>query len=230
MESIRERFFYKCDSLFDGLKPQYLDVIEQNGVEKIFKKNKILFKQGSFPDGVYYIKKGKIKVYQLNSDGKSQIVYLYIKGEYFGFRPIISNTSNPVSAETLEDTVIIFYPKEVFNQMLNVSPVLMKNLLFLLSYEFNIWVNLMSAFSQKSVKARVALALLILQEKYKKSELDKTSIINISRQDLASFAGTTIETCVRVLTNFRDEEITSSEGRKIKILKQSALLKLTELS
>lgn len=229
MESIRERFFYKCDSLFDDIKPQYLDVIQQNGIEKTFKKNKILFKQGSFPDGVYYIKKGKIKVYQLNPDGKSQIIYLYIKGEYFGFRPIISSTLNPVSAETIEDTVVVFYPKDVFSKILNLSPVLMKNLLMLLSYEFNIWVNLMSAFSQKSVKTRVALALLIFQEKYKKSELDKTSTINISRQDLASFAGTTIETCVRVLTNFKDEEIISSEGRKIKILKQNILLKLTEL-
>jgi CRP-like cAMP-binding protein len=229
MNSIRERFYYKCDKLFAGVNKPDLSKLETKSKSITVKKNTILIKEGVFPDGVYFLKKGKIKIYQLTPSGKFQIAYIYTKGEYFGFRPILSNSKNPISAETMEDCELLFYPKNDFVNLLDKSPILMKNLLFTLSYEFNIWVNRTSAFAHKGVKERVALALLILNEKYKKNDTDKNVTINIGREDLASLSGTTTETCVRILTKFKEKKIISSDGRKIKILKTIELLETADI-
>ncbi|CAN5423877.1 Crp/Fnr family transcriptional regulator [soil metagenome] len=230
MNLIRDKYYYECDSLLLGIQKTVIEELESHAKILTLKKNKILFKEDAYPDGLYRLIKGKVKIYQYNSDGKFQILYLYSKDEFFGFRPILSGTKNPVAAETIEDCQLLFYPKEHFLNALNKSPVLMKNLLKALSYEFNVWVNLMSTFSHKAVKARVAFALLILNEKFKKNDSDKIAVINFGRADLASFAGTTTETCVRVLTQFKEKKIISSEGRKIKILKEQELINIASIS
>ncbi len=227
MLAIRDKYYYKCDTLLDGVRKSIVQLLEKNSKLKGVKKNKILFKEGTYSDGLYKLVKGKVKIYQSNPDGKFQIVYLYTKGEYFGFRPILSDSKNPVSAETMEDCQIQFIPREHFISALESSPIMTKNLLKLLSYEFNVWVNLMSSLAHKSVKERVAFSLLILNEKYKKKTNEKISIIDIGREDLASFCGTTTETCVRILTAFKSEKIISSEGRKIKIINYYALLNIS---
>ncbi len=223
MNTIREQFYYKCEDLFKGVDENELLKLTMLSKAISAKKNTILIKEREFSDGMYFLKKGKIKIYQLTPAGKFQIVYIYTKGEYFGFRPILSNSKNSISAETIEDCELIFYPKTTFLQLLECSPTLSKNLLFSLSYEFNIWVNRMTAFAHKSVKERVALALLILNEKYKKNMYDKNVSIDFGREDLASLSSTTTETCVRILTQFKEANIISTEGRKIKILKEKEL-------
>jgi len=229
MTLISDKYSYKCNTIFNGIKKSAVADLEKGSKTIALKKNKILFKEGTYPDGLYKLVRGKVKIYQLNSDGKFQIVYLYTKGEFFGFRPILSNSKHPVSAETMEDCTLIFYPKTLFLNALDSSPRLMKNLLIALSYEFNVWVNLMSTYSHKSVKERVAFTLLILNEKYKRNLSDNIASINIGREDLASFAGTTTETCVRVLTQFKEEGVLSTEGRKIKIRDEDKLYSLSDL-
>lgn len=228
MNIIRERFYYKCDDLFLGVDSKKLKLLESKNLS--IKKHKILFKEGSYPDGVYRLSKGKMKVYQLTPAGKFQIVYIYTKGDFFGFRPLLSNTKNPVSVEALEDSQLIFYPKEHFLKFLTESPTLMQNLLVCLSYEFNVWVNRMAAFSHKSVKERVALALLILNEKFKKLETEKIATIDIGREDLANFSGTTTETCVRILTQLKEEKLIKTVGRKIKINNEKEIFSLADIN
>lgn len=227
---IREKFYFKCDKIFEGLTESKNQILNTIGEKLKVKKGKILFKEGSTPKGVYMLKKGQVKIYQLNPAGKFQIVYIYTKGDYFGFRPILCNTYNSVSAEAMDDCDLVFYPKKEFLHVLNTSQIVTRNLLFSISYEFNVWVNRMSSFSHKSVKERVALGLLILHEKFKKNEDDVKVVIPIGREDLASLSGTTIETAVRILTKLKNEKIISVDGKKIKIMNYNELLTLADIN
>lgn len=227
-ENIKKRFFYRCDSLFAGMQAKVVKLLESEATEKHYAAGKVIFSEGSNPAGVYFIKQGKVKIFQRNQDGKRQIAYIYISGEYFGFRPILSNSSHPATAEAMEPCDIVFYPKSAFQSALSASQVLANNLLQVLSYEFNVWVNLMTAFSQKVVKARVALAILILNEKFRERESNDAVWITIKREDLASYAGTTKETCVRMLTQFKNAGWLSIEGRHIRILNAIELHKIAD--
>jgi CRP-like cAMP-binding protein len=182
---------------------------------KEYLKGEILFKEKSYSKGIYILRKGKIKIYQTNHDGKQSIVYIYKKGDYFGYRPLLAEEPNPVTAMALDNCVVSFITKEVFLKVLSKSP----------SKEFSVWINKMTIFSQYGVKERVALSLLILNQVYNRSEDEtKSAVITINRDDFSGFVGTAKETLVRMLRFFKDEKIIETKGTKIIILKYQALL------
>src|SRR5690606_39637363 len=91
-----------------------------------------------------------------------------------------------------------------------------KRLLKTLSHEFTVLANNLTIFSQKSVRERLALQLIVIREKYKVGLQSGTAIeINMSRTDLANLVGTTRENIVRILTEFKENSILETNGRKI---------------
>ncbi|MBN8702129.1 MAG: Crp/Fnr family transcriptional regulator [Bacteroidetes bacterium] len=221
-----EKYYFKPISIIEGLSPEHANFLIRKMQRLEIKKGKILFKEGAYPRGVFILRKGKVKIFQTNKEGKEQIMYFYKKGEVFGYRPILSNETNPVSAQTLEDCVVSFIPKNSFIQILNSSVFLSNKLLANLAFEFTVWVNKVSVFTQQPVKERVALSLLILEEKYRLENSSKLATINLSRDDIASYVGTAKETLVRVLKEFKEKKYIESKGRRITILSLKGLEKI----
>lgn len=223
-----EKYHLKSSSLFDSLSPEESKLIKRDMLRKEFLKGECLFKEQSFSKGIYIIKKGKVKIFQTNSEGKEGIVYIYKKGDYFGYRPLLAEEPHPVSAVAMDNVVVSFVPKEYFLKVFSTSPALAKEITINLSKEFSVWVNKMTIFSQHSVKDRVALSLLILHKVYQKNENSKNVLIAINRDDFAGFVGTAKETLVRMLRIFKDEKIITTKGTKIVILKHRVLLNMME--
>ena len=225
-----EKYHFKTDSLLAGLPANELMLLKHDMRRLEIKKAEVVFSEGSFSKGVYILRKGKIKIYKTNKEGKEQIVYIYRKGEVMGYRPLLCQETHPVSAAALEDCVISFIPKKYFLHVIDQSSVFTKRLLTNLAHEFSVWINRLTIFAQQPVKERLVLSLLILNEKYKKEGNEHLPvIINLSREDLANYVGTTIETLVRMLRQFKDENIISTSGRKIIILKPEVLEKMESL-
>lgn len=224
-----DKYHFKTDSILDGLPAKEFRLLKQGMQRSEIKKGKVLFREGSNSKGAYILRKGKVKIYQTNKDGKEQIAYIYRKGEVMGYRPLICEESHPVSATALEDCVISFIPKKCFLQALDESPVLSRRLLVNLTHEFTVWINKLTVFAQQPVRERVALSLLIINEKYRKEGKEHLPVvINLSREDIANYAGTTIETLVRMLYHFKKDNIISTKGRKIIILKPDELVSIAD--
>jgi CRP-like cAMP-binding protein len=187
-----------------------------------FKKEQALFKEGSFSKGIYIVKKGKIKIFKSTQQGSERIVYIYRKGDYFGYRPLLAEDPQPVTAVAMDNVVVSFIPKEAFMYLFNRSETLAKRIALILSKEFSVWINKMTVFTEFSVKERVALSLLILTMVYQRAN-EKRVIISINRDDLASYVGTAKESLVRTLRLFKDEKIISTQGTKIVVLKPELL-------
>ena len=186
-----------------------------NSKEKKVKANVELFREGTFPKQVFILKKGKVKIFQTTTGGNEQIIYIYEPGDIFGYRPILCNEKHPVSAKALEDSTLLYISRSRFESLIERSPSLSNILLKNLSSEFSVWINFITTFAQYSVKERLALCLLVLKEKYKKSANASQVEINLTRKDLASYSGTSIETLARMLTKWKNEKIIITRGRKI---------------
>ena len=220
------RYHFKGIPILKSLPSDEVKLIYATSKERKVKANFELFKEGTFPKRVYILMKGKVKIYQTTTEGNEQIVYIYEPGDIFGYRPILCNEKHPVSAKSLEDCTLLFMPRSQFENLLDLSPSLSRMLLKNLSSEFSVWINFITSYAQYSVKERLALCLLILAEKYKKSKSSVHSEINLTRKDLASFSGTSIETIARMLTKWKNEKIIMTRGRKI-IIKD--VIQLSEL-
>lgn len=227
MELNIDNYHLKSSSLFDFLTAEEAKLVKGRLARKEYSQGEYIFKEKSFSRGVYIVRKGKVKIFQMNNEGKQSIVYIYKKGDYFGYRPILANEPHPVSAVAMDSTVVSFISRELFLTLLDKSATLANELLLTLSKEFSVWINKMTIFSQYGVKERVALSLLILNKVYQRDgDKSKSVAISINRDDFAGFVGTAKETLVRMLRIFKDEKIIMSKGTKIIILKPRALLNI----
>jgi len=182
----------------------------------LYKKGEIIFREGAYPPGIFYIKAGKVKKYKVDKEGREQIIYVANTGELIGYHAILSEERYPDSAAALEDSSVTFIPKEDFLDTLQQSTELSRRLLKTLSHEFAVLANGLTLFGQKSVRERLALQLIVLREKYKVNFQPGMPVeINMGRDDLANLVGTARENVVRVLTEFKEDNILETKGRKI---------------
>ncbi|MEI9806581.1 MAG: Crp/Fnr family transcriptional regulator [Bacteroidota bacterium] len=211
-----DKWDFKTESVLTDLPPADLVLLEANKTEQAYKKGEIVFREGAIPSCIFYITAGKVKKYKVDKDGKEHIIYVANTGELLGYHAILAEGRYPDSAAALEESKIAFIPKEDFLNVLQRSEVLSKRLLKLLSHEFEVLANSLSLFTQKSVRERLALQLIVLREKYKVNFQPGMPVeINMSRDDLANLVGTARENVVRVLSEFKAKGIVSTKGRKI---------------
>lgn len=192
---------------------------------KKYLKNEAVFTEGTLPSGVFFVRSGKVKKYKADNDGRKQIIYLYNTGEFFGYSALLSEEPYAYTTISIETTVIGFILNDDFHAILNKSASFSKLLLKCLSHEFIVMANLAAVLSQRTVRERVALSLLILHSKYKAGK-DADVYITLSRGDLANMAGTAVETLARVLNDFKDEKLIETEGRKIQLLNFDRLIQV----
>src|SRR5690349_8224432 len=108
MEFSIENYHLKSSSFLDFLSSEETRLVRDRSVRKEYLKGEYLFKEGSYSRGIYIVRKGKVKIFQMNNEGKQSIVYIYKKGDYFGYRPILANETHPVSAVAMDNTVVSF--------------------------------------------------------------------------------------------------------------------------
>ena len=216
-----EKFYYANSDLLENIPMRDRIRLEEEAQPKKCKAGKVIYREGSASKGIYILRKGKVKVFLTTQMGRKQIVNIYSAGEVFGYRPVISGESNPVTAMALEDCLMDFIPKEHFVTCLQSSFELTNVLLGSMSKEYSVLINSIAVFAQYPVRSRVALGLLILREKYKVK--GKNGEVNLSRNDLASYVGSVKESVVRVLQDFKRQKFVETQGRKIRILKPDEL-------
>lgn len=222
-----DKFHFRSDSILEGLPENDLEALKSKMVSYKFKKGKMIFSEGTYPSGIFHLKKGKVKKYKTDRDGREHIIYVCNSGELLGYPALLSEESYSDSAAALEDSTLEFIPKDAFFKILEQSPVLSTMLLKNLSHEFGVLENSIINFAHKSVRERLALSLLILKEKFRdKNNPNSTIEITLSRKDLSNITGTVVETLVRLLHDFKDEGLIETEGKKIRILDAKRLVKV----
>lgn len=189
---------------------------------RLYKKKDEIFREGSYPKGIYFIHKGKVKSYQTNELGKELITELHNEGDFFGFISLLKDEKYNSSATALEDAEIYMIPKEDFFALIYKNAEVSKKFIEILSDNLIEKEKQLVKLAYNSVRKRVAEALVNLSDKYKKEDENIFSM-NVSREDLANLVGTATETVIRTLSDFKEEKYIEVAGGKITILKYEKL-------
>lgn len=222
-----DKFHFRSNSVFEGLPEDELTYLDERTIDTKLKKGQPIFSEGTRPNGLFFLKSGKVKKYKTDRNGKEQIIYICGVGELLGHAALLADEPYSDSAAALEDSIIGFISKSDFMVILESSKVLSKKMLVNLSHEFNVLINGITSFTQKTVRERLALCLLIMKDKYNANREDNKAVeINLSREDLANFVGIAVETLVRLLHDFKEEKFIETQGRKIRILDSRGLIKV----
>ncbi len=217
-------------SVFCNLEKEDLEAISQAKGCTTYKKGQLIFKQGSYPHGLYCINSGKIKLYQLAENGREQIVRLTKAGDILGYRSLLSGEQYTSSAETIEECSVCFIPKNIFLKFLESNSSLSMQLMKLLASDLKNAEHKVTDLAQKQVRERMAEALLYLKEVYGLENDNTTINVIMRREDLANIAGTATETAIRILAEMKDEGYVEYIGKKIRILRMKDLVHMANVS
>ena len=222
---------HKCDlkscTLCLSCNKEWLPAIDAN--RKLFhlKKGELLFKEGDEVKGMFFIHSGLIKVHKRWDEEKEMILRFANKGAIVGHRGLGSDTVYPVSGTALASTEVCFIDMDFFTATLKVNHDYMYKLLMFFAAELKESEKRMRNLAHMSTKGRIAYALITLQEKFGKDENGYLNIV-LSRQDLASYTGTTYETLFKMMNEFSTENILRFSEKKIEIMNAKKLALVIE--
>lgn len=202
-----------------------LQQLTENGNINHYKKKQIVYTEGNHPVRLFYIEKGRIKTFKTNEDGKELTVGLFSEGDFFGYTALLEETVYKENAEAIEDTELAVIAKEDFEKLIFSNLEVQRKFIKLLAKNVSEREEHLLAIAYNSLRKRVADALLMLQQKYKK-ETDIHFSIQISREDLANIAGTATESLIRTLSDFKSEKLIEINGGTISILNEKKLSSL----
>jgi CRP-like cAMP-binding protein len=166
--------------------------------------------------------KGKVKAFRTNDDGKELVTELFSAGDFVGHIAMLEGTVYKDTTEALEDSELAVVPKEAFDELINTNPEVAKKFIQLLAKNISTKETQLLGLAYNSLRRKVADALLMLQKKYQGSK-DKEFVIDMSRESLASIAGTATESLIRTLSDFRNEKMIEIKEGHIVITNQKKL-------
>lgn len=184
-------------------------------------KGEVIFSEDQEVKGIYFVYEGTVKVHKHWGD-KELILRFAKKGNIIGHRGLGKDLVYPVSATAIEPTILCYVDLDFFESSLKVNHDFLYELMQFFASELKESERNMRNLAHMTVKGRIAQALLTMEEKFG-CDADGFINLSISRQDLASFAGTTYETVFRVLNEFVEEKLIKIESKKIKTVDKSGL-------
>lgn len=218
--------------LFSELNQDDLETVRKIARIKTFQKGDIIFFDTEPYLGFYIVIKGMVKIYKISKDGREHIVHLVDKLNTFAEVPLFENAgeilekdfSYPANAMAIEDeTEVMLMPARPFIQLIESSPKLSIKMISGFAKRLRHLNNHIETITLKDVTKRVSDYLL---KEYKKNQNKQnfpteklnTISLKISKNDLASYLGTILETLSRTFKKLQDEGIIEVDGKNIKIM------------
>ncbi len=225
MKNIKERCDLKSCFLCSNCLKDWLPAIDTHKQNLAYKKGEVIFEEGSPVKGIYFLYKGKVKVYRKWGQQKQLILHFEKEGGIIGYRGLGNKNVYPVSAMALEESLLCFVDTAFFETTLQVNNKLTYKLMQFYINELQYAEGRMRNLAHMDVKGRVAETLLMLKKDFGEN---KNGFINITltKQDLASYAGTTYETFFRMINELAKQKIVRLSGKDVAILKVEKLEEL----
>ena len=219
----------RLSAIFDLLPEQQKDSLLPQLSIQFYRKNELLYSEGEVPHYLLCLVSGKVKIFKEGVGGRAQIVRVVKPVEYFGYRAAFSNQGYVTSAAAFEPTVIVRFPVKVMVALLQENAKLGWFFIQRLSANLGQADERTVSLTQKHIRGRLAESLLFLKDNYGVEEDGCTISIYLSREDLANLSNMTTSNAIRTLSMFASERIVAIDGRKIKIMDEAKLQRISRI-
>jgi len=211
--------------LFKGLPAEQLGRIAGIALPRAYRRGEVVFSDGEEANGFYVPMRGRVKIFKLSPDGKEQVLHLIGFQEPFGEAAVFAGGRFPAHAQTLEESLLIFFPAPAFLELTRHDPTLAMNMLALLSRRLKQFAGLVEQLSLRETPGRLASYLVYLSDRAEGAALIE---LDIPKTLLANVLGTIPETLSRVLGKMASDGLIEVEGRRIRLLERKKLEALSQ--
>lgn len=191
------------------------------GQHRVYEDMANVFTQGKQANRFCIVSWGRLKVCFQTHDGRSLTLGLVGPGQVVGFASALGGRLRRTCVVALQETGCLILLRDRFLEFLSKEPHLLGDLLPLLTRNLVGCTNCLAESGCTRVETRIARVFksLLRDPEVGVQETGQISL-RLSRRELADLAGTTVESCSRVMSTWRRKQIlvTSDEGFLIKDL------------
>ena len=205
------------------------ELLRENARFVNYKKNEIIYFENDNSEDLMCLLKGKVKIYKEGVGGRNQIIRMIRPVQYFGYRAYFAQEPYVTSASAFEASQVCLISMKIVEQFLRSNAALAMLFIQLLSVDLGVSDQRVVNLTQKHIRGRLAESLLFLKENYGLDEDGATISIYLSREDLANLSNMTTSNAIRTLSIFENERIISLDGRKIKLIDEERLHKISRI-
>jgi CRP/FNR family transcriptional regulator, polysaccharide utilization system transcription regulator len=207
-------FVYEL-SCFDLLTEEEKELVNTRSVEVNYKKGEMICKQGSFATHIMYLDKGLVKIY-LEGKPKDLILTITPQKNLMGLQALYEgNTTFLYSISSYTESVVKLIDIQIFKQLLKQNPLFSFRIINILNESTSQSYGRFLSLTQKQLHGRLADILLCLSRKIFKSESFE---LPLSRSDLSDLTSMSTESVIRIMKDFKDDNIIDINNKSITLL------------
>ena len=215
--------------MWEPLNDEQREILASHFTLQTYKKNEVIHCEGETPTHLMCLLKRKVKVDKDGVGGRSQIIRVIKPVEYFGYRAYFSGADYITAAAAFEPSLICLIPMTTISQLLMQNNALAMFFIKQLSIDLGVADERTVSLTQKHIRGRLAESLIFLKESYGVEEDGSTLSIYLSREDLANLSNMTTSNAIRTLSQFAAERLIAIDGRKIKLIDEDKLKKISKI-
>ncbi len=202
------------------------EIIKASLIVKKLDVDYTLMQEGSSCLGFSLITKGSIRVYKLSDKGREVTLYKLSSGDtcYLSMSCMLSSQAYPAFAEVIEPCTIVFIPSSIFNKYIYNTIEFQKYIFTNLYNKFNEVINVLEEVAFASIDTRLAKYLLQTSQ-----NANNSKFLYLTQERIAQEVGTSREVVSRMLTDFKNKDILTSQRGKITILDFDKLYNISKL-
>lgn len=193
-----------------------------------FNKNQLIYAEGEQPEFLWCLLKGKVKKIKEGVSGRTQILRLIRPVQYFGYRAFFAHEPYVSSALAFEESTLGAIPLNLVEELIHKNSDLAMFFIHELSRTLGGSNTRIVTLTQKHIRGRLAEALMLLLDSYGYEDDNSTLKIYMSREDLANLSNMTTSNAIRTLSTFVTEKLILVDGRRIKIVNEPQLRKISK--
>lgn len=220
---------WELNSVWDVLTDEEKNAIEDVVEVVHYRKNDLIHSEGDIPTHVMMLVSGKVRIYKEGIGQRQQIIRLLKPYDFFSYRAVVAGDSYSSCASAFEECVIYQVERDYFMQLLQQNTRFCFQMLSLMAGDLGLSELQTVNLTQKHIRGRLAESLISLKENYGTDDDEVTIAMYMSREDLANMSNMTTSNAIRTLSQFAAEGLIGVDGRKIKILNEVELRKISRL-
>ncbi|MBP5259780.1 MAG: Crp/Fnr family transcriptional regulator [Paludibacteraceae bacterium] len=203
-------------------------MIEHSAIRHV-KKNGYIYGEGEQPTHLIIVLSGKVKIFKTGMGGRNQIVRFIKADQLLGYRAMFAGEKYVTTATAFEPSIVLEVPEAVVRRLIHDNPDLSFAFIHFLSVDLGIADARSVVLTQSHVRGRLAESLLHLKDNFGlEADGSGTLAVTLSREDLASLSNMTTSNAIRTLAQLSKEGILEVKGRKIRILDEDRLQRISK--
>ena len=212
--------------LFDKLSDEELDVINDNKQSYMVSKGDAICVAGESITEFMYLVEGLVKLQKINKDGRAQIVSIARPLDFVGLLTVFSNQDYQYTITALVDSRFCKIDIDVMRRIAAGNGQFALDILKYISKISDEIIRHTYAINSKNLRGRIAMILLDFANKHFDSD---TFTLPLSRKELAELIDMTPENVIRILSEFRRDDLVNVKGKHIEIQNRKLLEKIRDL-